>query len=176
MTRCMEAFCPFQSTDFIDGNNANSLLVEKDFGSACEHPFCLATVYIMPKFSLQAMSPIWPVCVSTSHWWHLSLKLRLLGTSFLAHFSISTMATMPMLVALAALSWSTFALETPVKTCCPPGQFLAIEDWQDSRQSVEGIWFSQNPAGIIPLLKHPMMNTTQTSSGFNTAYTTIGCR
>ena len=148
-----------------------------------EHPFCLATVHIIiAKFSLQAMSPIWPVCVSTSHWWHLSLGLRLLRISFLAHFSISTISTMAtILVALAALSWSTFALETPIKTCCPSGHFLAIEDWQESRQTVEGIWYSQNPAGIIQLSKHPMMNTTQTSSGFNTAFrlhhnTTIGCR
>ena len=57
---------------------------------------------------------------------------------------------MAILVALAILSGSTVAYNTGVNTCCPPGQFLAIEDWQESRQTVEGIWFSQNPAGIIP--------------------------
>ena len=55
---------------------------------------------------------------------------------------------MAILVALAILAGSTVAFNTPVKTCCPPGQFLAIEDWQESRQTVEGIWYSQNPAGI----------------------------
>ena len=29
---------------------------------------------------------------------------------------------------------------TPVTTCCPPGSFLAIEDWQGSRQGPDGIW------------------------------------
>jgi len=54
---------------------------------------------------------------------------------------------MAILVALtSALSGSTVAFETPVRPCCPPGQFLAIEDWQESRQTVEGLWFSQNPA------------------------------
>jgi len=64
--------------------------------------------------------------------------------------TISTMATMPILVTLAALSWSTFAqVETPIKTCCPPAHFLAIEDWQESRQTVEGIWYSQKPADAL---------------------------
>ena len=30
--------------------------------------------------------------------------------------------------------------QTPVATCCPPGSFLAIEDWQESRQLPNGIW------------------------------------
>ena len=29
---------------------------------------------------------------------------------------------------------------TPVTTCCPPGSFLAIEDWQGSKQQPDGIW------------------------------------
>ena len=63
-----------------------------------------------------------------------------------------TMWPMAILVALAAIS---VAFETPVRPCCPPGQFLAIEDWQESRQTVEGMWFSQNPAGI----NHPTLAT-----------------
>ena len=51
------------------------------------------------------------------------------------------------LVALAVLSGSTVAFNTPVKTCCPPGQFLAIDDWQESRQTVEGIWYTQKKLG-----------------------------
>ena len=30
--------------------------------------------------------------------------------------------------------------KTPVTTCCPPGSFLAIEDWQESRQLPSGLW------------------------------------
>ena len=30
--------------------------------------------------------------------------------------------------------------KTPVATCCPPGSFLAIEDWQESRQLPNGLW------------------------------------
>ena len=84
---------------------------------------------------------------------------------------------MSVVLALAALSGPSVAFNTPVKTCCPPGQFLAIEDWQGSRQTVEGIWYSQNPAGIIPLSKLALMDNTQTTPEerfFHT--TTIGCR
>ena len=30
--------------------------------------------------------------------------------------------------------------KTPVATCCPPGSFLAIDDWQESRQLPNGLW------------------------------------
>ena len=56
-----------------------------------------------------------------------------------------------MAILVTVFSGSAFAFETPVKTCCPPGQFLAIEDWQGSRQYVEGLWFSQYHPGIIVL-------------------------
>ena len=70
---------------------------------------------------------------------------------------------MAILVVLAILAGSTVAFNTPVKTCCPPGQFLAIEDWQESRQTVEGVWFSQNPAGInYPTLATLIVMTTTT--------------
>ena len=71
---------------------------------------------------------------------------------------------MAILVALVSvLSGSTVAFETPVRPCCPPGQFLAIEDWQESRQTVEGLWFSQNPAGInYPTLATLIVMTTTT--------------
>merc|ERR1719180_636015 len=52
-----------------------------------------------------------------------------------------------LLLALAVLLGSTVAFNTPVKTCCPPGQFLAIEDWQGSRQTVEGVWYSEHHSG-----------------------------
>ena len=29
---------------------------------------------------------------------------------------------------------------TPITTCCPPGSFLAIKDWQGSRQLPNGLW------------------------------------
>ena len=70
---------------------------------------------------------------------------------------------MAILVVLAALLGPIVAFNTAVKTCCPPGQFLAIEDWQQSRQTVEGIWFSQNPAGInYPILATLIVMTTTT--------------
>ena len=47
------------------------------------------------------------------------------------------------------LSGSTDAFNTEVKTCCPPGQFLAIDDWQGSRQSVEGVWYSKDYSGVL---------------------------
>ena len=78
---------------------------------------------------------------------------------------------------LAALSGPTVAFNTAVKTCCPPGQFLAIEDWQESRQTVEGIWYFQNPAGIIPFPKLALMDNTQTSPEERLFHgTTIGRR
>ena len=45
-------------------------------------------------------------------------------------------------VVSALLLASTFAspTKTPVTTCCPPGSFLAIEDWQESRQLPNGLW------------------------------------
>jgi len=50
-------------------------------------------------------------------------------------------------VLASVLSGSTDAFNTEVKTCCPPGQFLAIDDWQGSRQSVEGVWYSKDYSG-----------------------------
>ena len=45
-------------------------------------------------------------------------------------------------VVLKALLATTYAspTTTPVVTCCPPGSFLAIEDWQESRQLPNGLW------------------------------------
>ena len=42
--------------------------------------------------------------------------------------------------ALLLVSTSTSPIKTPVATCCPPGSFLAIEDWQESRQLPNGLW------------------------------------
>ena len=41
---------------------------------------------------------------------------------------------------LFALALST---AVPINTCCPPGHFLAIEDWKQSWQNAEGHWNSQ---------------------------------
>ena len=51
--------------------------------------------------------------------------------------------TMLLFVGLvSALLANTYAspTKTPVVTCCPPGSFLAIEDWQESRQLPNGLW------------------------------------
>ena len=48
-----------------------------------------------------------------------------------------------LLVSVAILVATTYAsppTKTPVATCCPPGTFLAIEDWQESRQLPNGLW------------------------------------
>ena len=41
---------------------------------------------------------------------------------------------------IASSSTSSPTYSTPVATCCPPGSFLAIEDWQGSRQLPNGLW------------------------------------
>ena len=41
---------------------------------------------------------------------------------------------------LASSSTSSPTYSSPVATCCPPGSFLAIEDWQGSRQLPNGLW------------------------------------
>ena len=41
---------------------------------------------------------------------------------------------------IASSSTSSPTYSTPVATCCPPGSFLAIEDWQESRQLPNGLW------------------------------------
>ena len=56
---------------------------------------------------------------------------------------------MPSPIMISSLVWLSFSLptislasptKTPVATCCPPGSFLAIEDWQGSRQLPNGLW------------------------------------
>ena len=42
--------------------------------------------------------------------------------------------------ALLLVSTSASSTKTPVATCCPPGSFLVIEDWQESRQLPNGLW------------------------------------
>jgi len=41
---------------------------------------------------------------------------------------------------LPTISLASSSTKTPVATCCPPGSFLAIEDWQGSRQLPNGLW------------------------------------
>merc|ERR1712130_146699 len=41
---------------------------------------------------------------------------------------------------LVATTYASPPTKTPVATCCPPGTFLAIEDWQESRQLPNGLW------------------------------------
>merc|ERR1719234_49712 len=43
-------------------------------------------------------------------------------------------------VLVSALLAIASSSKTPVATCCPPGSFLAIEDWQESRQLSNGLW------------------------------------
>ena len=43
-------------------------------------------------------------------------------------------------IVIASASTSTPSGFTPVMTCCPQGSFLAIEDWQGSKQQPDGIW------------------------------------
>ena len=38
---------------------------------------------------------------------------------------------------------------TPVVTCCPPGSFLAIEDWQESRQLPNGLWEDSTTVDVL---------------------------
>ena len=38
---------------------------------------------------------------------------------------------------------------TPVVTCCPPGSFLAIEDWQESRQLPNGLWVDSTTVDVL---------------------------
>ena len=50
---------------------------------------------------------------------------------------------LPFVVLVSALLFvftSASPTKTPVATCCPPGSFLAIEDWQKSRQLPNGLW------------------------------------
>ena len=49
---------------------------------------------------------------------------------------------LPFVVLVSALLATVYASssKTPVTTCCPPGSFLAIEDWQESRQLPNGLW------------------------------------
>ena len=55
-----------------------------------------------------------------------------------------TWASKTMLVSVLFVSTLLLATasssKTPVTTCCPPGSFLAIEDWQESRQLPNGLW------------------------------------
>ena len=73
----------------------------------------------------------------------------------LSRTQVSVTLTLTMLVfvvMVSALLATTFAstTKTPVVTCCPPGSFLAIEDWQGSRQLSNGLWvdYSTLPNGL----------------------------
>ena len=54
------------------------------------------------------------------------------------------------IVALASAATTVPPGVTPVTTCCPPGSFLAIEDWQGSRQQPDGIWGDLQYSGNLP--------------------------
>ena len=51
-----------------------------------------------------------------------------------------TMLAFVLLVSLLLANAYASSSKTPVATCCPPGSFLAIEDWQESRQLPNGLW------------------------------------
>ena len=54
------------------------------------------------------------------------------------------------IVALASAATTVPPGVTPVTTCCPPGSFLAIEDWQGSQQQPDGIWGDLQYSGNMP--------------------------
>ena len=54
------------------------------------------------------------------------------------------------IVAIASATTTAPPGVTPVTTCCPPGSFLAIEDWQGSRQKPDGIWGDLQYSGNMP--------------------------
>ena len=57
---------------------------------------------------------------------------------------VGTQAPLIMLIFVvlgsALLATAYASSKTPVATCCPSGSFLAIEDWQESRQLPNGLW------------------------------------
>ena len=54
--------------------------------------------------------------------------------------SSPTMLALVLLVSSLLASAYASSSKTPIATCCPPGSFLAIEDWQESRQLPNGLW------------------------------------
>ena len=112
------------------------------------------SAYNAANFPCKQWKLCWPVYIGTWHWWHLwplfSWANILLWDCSTPATSLTMWTIMAILVVLASiLSGSTDAFNTEVKTCCPPGQFLAIDDWQGSRQSVEGVWYSKDQPGVV---------------------------
>ena len=75
-----------------------------------------------PNSSLQA--PTSPGSVGLLHWDILGAKMALLAA----------------LVVQELFGLALSSTTIPVHTCCPPGHFLAIEDWAESWQDPEGNW------------------------------------
>ena len=53
---------------------------------------------------------------------------------------VAKMALLAALVVQELFGLALSSIAIPVHTCCPPGQFLAIEDWAESWQDPEGNW------------------------------------
>ena len=81
--------------------------------------------------------------IKTNLFWLSARKRRAVLLCWVWEGTQAPLTMLPFVVLVSALllvSTSTSPIKTPVATCCPPGSFLAIEDWQESRQLPNGLW------------------------------------